>query len=291
MKRLVILFIVIFLNPWWISSFAVVQQEPKTTKLADNVYSIHLLGYTSLVVIGENKVLITDTANPHRAKLLQSEIAKISKKPVGKIVLSHEHFDHTGGTEVFPDSKVVAQENVKEFIGIDPMNLFPDIIHMSYEKTLSINMGTTTIELIHMGAADGIAVSVIYLPEEKIVFTADMYADHGLVAGVFLTDTNLLGNRKILNELASWELNHAINAHTLKTNPCSLVETAEFLNDLHDAVLPIIQETAKNNPTQLVPTTLKMSNTLQMPKYEHWENYSDLPMYIRKMAFAIMHGG
>jgi len=69
-----------------------------TQRLADNVYSMDVLHYNSLVVIGEDGVLITDPANPFRAGLLQAETAKLTNLPVSKIVMTHEHYDHVGGT-------------------------------------------------------------------------------------------------------------------------------------------------------------------------------------------------
>ena len=41
---------------------------------------------------------------------------KITSKPVGKIVLTHEHFDHTGGTEIFSKAEIIAQKNVKNLV-------------------------------------------------------------------------------------------------------------------------------------------------------------------------------
>jgi hypothetical protein len=262
-----------------------------TQQLDEHVYMMSYGNYTSLVVIGEDDVLISDTANPHRAALLQAEIATLTDKPVGKIVLSHEHFDHTGGTDVFENAQIIAHDNLTAFAGLDPMDLVPDHVDVTYEGSLSIDMGTTNVELHYMGAADGLAVSVVYLPGEKIVMTADMYVDEGRNPGVFMTATNLLGSRRILNTLATWDLNHAINAHSVQTDLAPMIATAGFLNDLYDAVLPVVQQTAQENPAGLVPAVLELSQTLQMPAYETWPNYQDLPEYVRKMAFAIIHGG
>ena len=75
---------------------------PVVKQLADDVYMMSESHYTSLVVVGEDGVLITDPAFTPRAQSLKNAIAGITDKPVTRIVLSHEHYDHVGGTEVFP---------------------------------------------------------------------------------------------------------------------------------------------------------------------------------------------
>ncbi|WP_170326640.1 MBL fold metallo-hydrolase [Ruegeria arenilitoris] len=267
-------------------------QEVITRELAKNVYAVSILHYTSLVVLGDDEVLITDTTNPFRAAILRRELERLTEKPVGKIVLTHEHFDHNGGTELFPEAEVVAHRNFAEYEGLDPLGMLPPKIHVTYTHQMAIDMGTTAVELTHYGASDGIAVSVIHLPKEKIVVTADMYTDGGLNRAFTLTDTNLLGNRRLLNMLAGWDLEHAINVHSVSTDLAPLWRKAEFLNDLYDAMLPTLQEVAEHDGSQLVPTIIEMSETLKLPEYADFENYeASLPTYIRKMGFAMIHGG
>lgn len=266
-------------------------QSVNTQKLTDHVYAMSALGYTSIVVVGDEDVLISDPANPFRASLLREEIAGLTDLQVGKIVLSHEHFDHTGGTGVFEGAQIIGQEGISAFLDLDPLDMLPDRLDVSYEDALDIDMGTTQVELHHFGAADGVAYTVILLPEEKIASTADLYVDSGLGRGLFLTDTNLLGNRKVLNTLMSWNLNHAINAHSQSTSLEPLIATAGFLNDLYDAMAPELEKTAVENPGGLIGAVLEMSETLEMPAYQDWPNYQDLPAYVQKMGFAITHGG
>ncbi|WP_438465901.1 MBL fold metallo-hydrolase [Marinomonas sp. PE14-40] len=283
-KVMLIMTLILLSNPAFAKSVLV-------QKLAEHVYAVSMFNYTSLVVIGKNDVLITDTANSFRAKKLKSEIAKITDKPVKRIVFTHEHFDHVGGTNVFPDAEIIAQRNIIEYEGLDPLNMVPDVIHKTFDKFLAIEMGTTKVELHHFGAADGLAVAAIYLPKEGIAVSADMYVDDGLGAGVFLTDTNMLGNRLLLKKLVEWDLNYAINVHSRRLDLAPLVATKKFYDDLYDLVLPEIEAQLKSDPSRLVSRIIEMSETLEMPAYKNWKNYHDLPVYIQKMSFAMIHGG
>lgn len=265
--------------------------EITTQKLDENIYAMSFGYYTSLVVIGEDGVLLVDPANPYRASLLREEIAGLTDLPVTHLVMTHEHFDHIGGSEVFPQADIVAHENISMFFDQDPLGLTPGHVDVTYEDRMSIDMGTTTVDLMHIGPADGVAVSVIHLPQERIAVTADMYVDGGLTPGWALTDSNLLGSREILNTLAGWDLNHTVNIHSELTDPGLLVAAAGFYNDLYDAVYPVVDEVNRENPAGSVPAVLELSQALKLPAYESWVNYADLPDYVVKMGFAIIHGG
>lgn len=283
--------LIVFLTLAFTVTAAFSKNDTVVKELGENVYMVSLLHYTSLVVVGEDDVLITDTANPYRAKLLKAEIKKLTDKSVKKIVLSHEHFDHVGGTEIFPEAEIIAQANIREYEGLDPLNLVPDVIDQTFERYMSIDMGTTKVELHHLFAADGIATAIVYLPQEKVVLSADMYVDEGLGGGVFLTDTNLLGVRKVLNIILSWDVKYAINVHSSLASLAPLRRTASFLDDLYNVVLAKVKNVNDTDPSMLVPSILKLSTQLKMPKYQNWDNYNDLPIYVQKMGFSIVHGG
>lgn len=267
------------------------QDAAVVQKLSDNVYSIFHSFYSSLVVIGAEGVLVVDPANSWRAGLLKQEIAKLTDKPVTRIVLTHEHFDHVGGTEVFGGATIIAQENVKAVFGLDPLGVAPDKLDVTFAREHTIDMGTTKVELKHMGAGDGVATTVVYLPSEKIVATADLYDENRLTLGAFLDDKNMLGARAILNEVAGWELNHAVNSHSTGTDPQILRANAKYYNDLYDAVYPKVEETAKSNPAGLWDLPASLSETVKLPQYESWGAYDQLPHHVRRMVLAIIHGG
>lgn len=267
------------------------QDAPVVQKLTDNVYSVFSVFYTSIVVIGEKGVLINDPANAYRAGILKMEIAKLTDKPVTHIVLTHEHFDHTGGTEVFEGAQIIAQRNVEAVFGFDPLGSAPDKVDVLFENEHVLDMGTTRVDLRFLGAGDGVATTVMYLPAEQIVVTADLYDDGKLTPGAFLDDKNMLGTRAILNDVATWDLKHAVNAHSTGTDPAILRANAIYYNDLYEAVYPKVMETAKTNPAGLWELPGTLSKSVRLPKYENWGNYDELPHHVRRMVLAIIHGG
>ncbi len=275
-----------------ISPLARAQDAPQVTQLTDHVYTVFWGFYNGLVVIGRDGVLITDPANDNRAAVLRDEITKLTDLPVTHIVLTHEHFDHIGGTGAFPDAQIIAQEYIKAVLPLDPLNLAPDDIDIGFVDRHLIDMGTTRVELRFFGAGDGVATTVVHLPEERIAFTADLYEDERLTPALFLEDTNMLGIRRILGEMQRWDLVHAVTAHSAGTAPSILEANIRYFDDLYEAVYrPIAAAAQSDNPFAMYELLDTLPETVTLEDYAGWRGYEHLPGYVRRMALAIIHGG
>ena len=263
------------------------------TELSDGVY--HYFGgfYSSLVVVTDEGVLITDPANPFRAAALQMAIAEITDQPVTHIALTHEHYDHVGGTEVFADAEIICHAVCASIFQLDVYGLAPSAVDRSFETLLSIELGDKTVELHHIAPGDGVGTTVIYMPQEQVVMSSDLYTPRALTDGAFMDDANLLGIRKILNEVATWELQHAITGHAPSTDPQELREAAAYFDDLYEAVNEVMAPViAEQGIGAGFGVAAQLSNQLTLPQYAEWQGYDDfLPTHIRRMAFSLIHGG
>ena len=267
--------------------------EAVMTELDEGVYSYFWGFYNSLVVITDEGVLITDPSNSVRAELLRASIAELTDQPVTHIVLTHEHYDHVGGTEVFPDAQIACHSACRSVFQLDEYGLTPDDVAISYDTFLAIELGEKVIELHHLGAGDGVATTVVYMPNQQVVMTSDLYEPRGLTNALFIDDKNFLGTRNILNEVASWELTHAINSHSLGTHPQDLREAAQYYEDLYQAVneilQPIIEEAGVGAAFAVIGT---LHEQISLPQYEEWDNYDTaLPRHVFRMAMSLIHGG
>ncbi|WP_163831658.1 MBL fold metallo-hydrolase [Spartinivicinus ruber] len=262
-------------------------------KLKQNIYAIEEDGFTSLVILSNNGVLITDPANTSRAKKLQQQIKKLTKKPVTKIVLSHEHYDHVGGTEVFSSAQVICHNSCEKVFQLDNRNIAPKKVHFTFDKELTFKIGNTPVSLHHFGPADGFSSTVLHLPEDAIAFSADLYSDRYLIPGMWMENDNYLGVLNALKQMQSWKLTHAVNSHATSTSVQPLNENVEFVTDLYNLINNKINETIESEGVGKVFDGLnKWPQTLQLPKYRDWTNYNtELSAHIRRMALSIFHGG
>jgi glyoxylase-like metal-dependent hydrolase (beta-lactamase superfamily II) len=75
--------------------------EIKTTRLADDFYTLEGLGGTISVLTGPEGVLLVDSQFAPLTERLVAAIKKISDKPIRFLINTHVHGDHTGGNENF----------------------------------------------------------------------------------------------------------------------------------------------------------------------------------------------
>lgn len=271
-------------------------QEAKVQKITDNVYSISIFGYNSLVVIGDEGVLLVDPANDYRAGLIQKEIAKFTELPLTHIVLSHEHYDHAGGTGVFPEAQIYAQSNARSIFKLDVTGAVPKRVHNWFDTDATIMMGKTRVDLHHYGAGDGVASTIVHLPQEDVVYCVDMFTNGAITDGRWIEDSNPLGVRMILNNLTLLEPKYVVNGHTdgSEANPLDpkyLIKASLFYNDLYDAVAPTMLEASQKGFAGIMEAVTTLPKTVELNQHKDLGNYDSLPTHVHRMAMAIFHGG
>ena len=156
---------------------------------------------------------------------------------------------------------------------------------------MTVDFRGPTVKLLHYGPADGFGSTVVHLPEERIAFAADLYADRSLTNGPWMDDDNYLAILRVLKELQKMDLVHAANAHSDDTSMRIVDENVSFVEDLSNLVGGEIRKAMQaGGPPQVVASLKKWERELKLPKYS--EGYDEhLPTHARHMALSIFHGG
>lgn len=267
-------------------------QAPSTRQLADGVHMIDYLGYVTLVVASGEDVLITDPANDMRAAAVRDEVAKITGNPVTMIVLTHEHYDHAGGTSLFADADVVCQANCAATFALDPFGRVPDEIDVTFDEFLGLEVGGKRVELHSFGPADGEATTVVYLPDDLILYTADLYEPRGFTDGRWMGDVSYPGKRAVLDTIAEWPMAHAVNSHSAETDPEYLRESAAMVGALYDAVYAELSgPVADGDFFALVGLMDTLPGALALEEYADWRGYDEhFPAHVSRMMMGMFHG-
>lgn len=267
-------------------------QENPMQKVDEGVYHFFNQGYSSLVAIGENGVLITDPSFDTRADIMAAEIKKITDKPVTHIVLSHEHFDHLGGTEKFPGAAIIMQQKGVDFLAHSPLIKMPTVSE-TFDKEMKIDLGGKTVELFHIAPGDGVATVVGRVVENNVSFSKDLYMPKYIIPSQFKEDTNFVGVRKILNTMVEWNPTYAINGHSNGNSVEALKENAILVNTIYDRVAPEVKAVIDaGNRGDMWKLMTGITEKVKMEEYSDWKNYEKaMPGYVRRMALSIFHGG
>jgi glyoxylase-like metal-dependent hydrolase (beta-lactamase superfamily II) len=162
------------------------QQQPsplKVTKIKDDVYWAQGgAGSNDGIIIGTTGVIVVDTKTTvDSEKQVIGEIAKITPKAVNTAIITHSDGDHVNGLAAFPAGlTIVAQENCKKEMEASagsrnpaPQDRLPT---KTYAKTDELTVDGVHIRLYHWALGHTSGDTVVYLPDEKIVFGGDLLA-------------------------------------------------------------------------------------------------------------------
>jgi len=246
-----------------------------TIKVVDGVYTFGdpAAGYTSMFVVTKKGVIVVEPINTTHSTAMLSAIRSITKKPIKFLLHSHNHWDHSGGGQVFRDegATIVAHTEAYEWMKANPHRdmALPDESWAGNRK--NIELGGKTIELHYLGMNHGLGMTVFRLPAEKIVFIADLVTPKRLLFTI-VPDFNVKQWQRTLKEIEGMDFKTAIFTHG---NPATgtkedIAGNREFMEDLQSAIYAEFQK--GTNPF-MIP------NIVKVPKYEEWDMYREwLPM-------------
>lgn len=154
-------------------------------QLKPNVYWVEGGGGNSGVIVGDKGVIVVDAkTTPAAGKELLEDIAKITPKPVTTVILTHSDGDHVNGLASFPAGiTIIAHENNKAEQekalaaggrGAPPAGHLPTQVIAKNKENLKID--GVKVQVLHWAPAHTSGDLVVYLPDEKIVFTGDIIA-------------------------------------------------------------------------------------------------------------------
>jgi glyoxylase-like metal-dependent hydrolase (beta-lactamase superfamily II) len=222
-------------------------QGPASERLADGVYRIRG-AYNSLAVEFADHVLLFEPG-PQAEARAQSGIAETRRlfpgKPIRYGVISHHHFDHTGGIAAVAAEgiTIVTPEVNKAFLEkalTAPRTLAPDSLSRSGKKPVIEGFAgdkrvfqdaTHTVE-IHvikgLPHADGLVVA--WLPKEKILAYADMF--NFPPAGTVVVKPEVVGTRVFYENIRRLGLDPVsiLSIHTM--NPDRLATMKDISSSL-----------------------------------------------------------
>src|SRR5271165_5277084 len=168
------------------ATLAEAQQQPqplKVTQIKDNVYWVQGgAGSNDGVIVGATSVIVVDTKTTvDSEKGVIAEIAKITPKPVSTAIITHSDGDHVNGLAAFPAGlTIIAQENCKKEM-LDsastrapaPQDRLPT---KTYDKTDKLTIDGVHIRLYHWAPGHTSGDTIVYLPDQKVVFGGDLLA-------------------------------------------------------------------------------------------------------------------
>ena len=229
---------------WFHRSY--VRQTP--IELAPGVHAVLGGGGNSLVVEGDDEILLVDPKFPPGSRSLAKWLSRRSSAPVTRVVNTHYHYDHTQGNALYTEAEIIAHARVPEFMldGANPSNA-PDWWerHPGAVPTVGVDerrrrltVGPHEVVLEYPGPGHTRGDLVVVLPKAGIVATGDLLF-HTYYPFFDLTDhgVSLPGQVEALRRLARRHPDATfVPGHGPLARAEDLERFADYVAGLHAAV-------------------------------------------------------
>ena len=264
-----ILFTALFL----VVADSAVGQDANTVEVADNVYSYGSLGYFSMFVVTDDGVIAIEPVNTSHSRGLVEAIQSVTDQPIRYLLHSHNHWDHSGGGQVFRDegARIIAHVEAYEWMSANP---HPDMVLPDESwggPRKDVVLGGTTVELRYFGMNHGLGMTVFLLPAQRIAYIADLATPKRLLFTI-VPDFNIREWERTLGQIETMDFEKAIFSHNNNSTPLhggtkqDVTDTLQFIRDLRAAIHAEIEN--GTNP-------LMAPNMVRLRKYESWAMYDE----------------
>ncbi len=172
-----------------------VEKKISFDKLSEHAYAYTAEGDPNTgIVIGDDAVMVIDTqATPAMAQDVIRHIRTVTDKPIKYVVLSHYHAVRVLGAAGYAPQHIIASRDTYDLIverGEADMKSeierFPRLFRavesvpgltwptVVFEKRMTLWLGKLEVELLQLGRGHTKGDTVVWLPQEKILFSGDL---------------------------------------------------------------------------------------------------------------------
>ena len=164
--------------------------EIKTTDLGHGVYLLGWQGGDSLILVGDDGVLLVDTSVAPMGDKIKAAIAKIGGKPVKYVVNTHAHADHFGANEAMAKggAVIVGHDRLRErmaegFVAFNqtippsPPAALPTV---TYAAALTIHFAGETVGLHHVPNAHTDSDTLVHFQRANVIHASGTFGGAGV---------------------------------------------------------------------------------------------------------------
>lgn len=197
------------------------------------------LNNAGIIAPSGHTALVDTAATQVRARALKEAVGRVSGTPPRYLVNTHSHGDHTFGNSQFTDTAViVAHERARAEMavaGLHLTGLWPDVQWgeiavelpaLTFCDRMTLHVGDIPAELLHLGVAHTTSDTLVWLPEQRVLFTGDV-----VMSGVtpFCLTGSISGSIEVIDELRMLGAETVVPGHGPVAGPEILDETYGYL--------------------------------------------------------------
>jgi len=223
--------------------------------------------YNSYLVIGSEKTALVDTVDPHMSHILIERLQTMELKKLDYIVCNHVEQDHSGAIpdvlKLFPEAMILCSPKAKtmivEHLGIN----IEKIITVKDDEEYSL--GDKTLRFIHFPWVHWPETMFTFIPEDKILFTCDLFGTHLAQSELFVTDV-------------------------AKTLTLAKLYYAEIMMPFANFIIMGRKKIMSLNPAMIAPSHGPVFDNPSIILDAYWGWLTDKPKNMAIVAYISMHG-
>ncbi|MTD52881.1 MBL fold metallo-hydrolase [Amycolatopsis pithecellobii] len=180
-----------------------------------------------------------------RTRQFQEEIRRLAGNTRTRyLVNTHHHNDHTFGNYLFDEAAIIGHTECRDEvlatglapIGRDPFVPWGDIQvrapDITFEDRLRLHLGSTRLDLIHVGPAHTRNDVIVWLPESRTLFAGDVLFQ---CATPIITDGSVTGSVAALDLIASLQPEVIVPGHGELTDVSEVKKWRSYFAFLSEA--------------------------------------------------------
>jgi len=144
--------------------------------------------YNAYLVRGSDKIALLDTVDPAMQDVLLTQLAEVPN--IDYVISHHAEQDHSGTIPVvlekYPNARLVCTSKAQQML-VDHLHVPPEKIQ-TVEDGEALSLGDRTLTFIHTPWVHWPETMVSFLPEEKILFTCDLFGSHLATSELYAGD-------------------------------------------------------------------------------------------------------
>jgi len=163
--------------------------EIKTTDLGHGVYLLGWQGGDSLILVGEEGVLLVDTSVAPMGDKIRAAIGRVSNKPIKVIINTHAHADHFGANEALAKggATIVAHDKLRErmargftaFNQAIPPSAPAALPTVTYADAMTLHVDGETVQLFHPPNAHTDSDTLVYFKRANVIHASGTIGGDG----------------------------------------------------------------------------------------------------------------
>jgi glyoxylase-like metal-dependent hydrolase (beta-lactamase superfamily II) len=165
--------------------------EIKTTDLGHGVFLLGWQGGDSLILVGDDGVLLVDTSVAPMGDKIKAAIARVSDQPIRRVINTHAHADHFGANEAMAKggAVIVGHENLRErmangqhiaaFNQTIPPSPPAALPTFTYVDAMTIHFDGETVQLFHPPSAHTDSDTLVHFKRANVIHASGTFGGDG----------------------------------------------------------------------------------------------------------------